>query len=93
LFSSLNDRDGHVVKMFKQFAMCNSSPATAVRMLHAMGDRLCDRQLVSNIFNKANAALFEEMGVDTTATKAQQLVDYILHNPIVNGAILLHDTN
>jgi hypothetical protein len=31
------------------------------------------------------------MGVDTTAKKAQQLVDFILHNPIANGVILLHD--
>jgi hypothetical protein len=73
--------------------MCNSSPATAVGMLHAMGDRIYDIQMVSNIFNKANAALFEETGVDTTATKARQLVDYIMHNPIVNGVILLHDPN
>jgi hypothetical protein len=67
--------DEHIVKMVKQFAMCNSSPATAVRMLNAMGDRLYDRQMVSNIFNKVNSALLEKMGVDTTATKAQQLVD------------------
>jgi hypothetical protein len=50
--------DENVVKMLKQFAICNSSPATAVRMLHAMDDRLYERQMVSNIFNKANAALF-----------------------------------
>jgi hypothetical protein len=91
--SSLNDMDEHSVKMVKHFAMCNSSPVTAVRMLHTMGDRLYERQMVSNIFNKANDALLEEMGVDRTATKAQHLVDYILHNPIVNGFILLHDSN
>jgi hypothetical protein len=73
--------------------MCNSSPATFVRMLHTMGDRLYDRQMVSNIFNKVNAALLEEMGVDTSAMKAKQLFDYILHNPIVNGVILLHYPN
>jgi hypothetical protein len=58
-----------------------------------MGDRLYDGQMVSNIFNTVNAALLEEMGIDTTATKAQQLVDYILHNPIVDGVILLHNPN
>jgi hypothetical protein len=77
------------VKMVKQFTMCNSSPATAVKMLHTMGGRLYDRQMVSNIFNTANAVLLEEMGVDTTAMKAQQLVDYILYNTIVNGVIIL----
>jgi hypothetical protein len=90
LFSIRNDMDEHVVKMIKQFAICNSSPATAIRMLHAMGDRLYERQTVSTIFNKTNAALLDEMGADTTATKAQPLVNYILHNPIVNGVILLH---
>jgi hypothetical protein len=83
--------DEHVVKMVKQFAMCNSSLATAVRMLHAMCHRLYNHQVVSNIFKKANAALLEEIGVDTTATKAQLIFNYIMHNPIVNGVILLHD--
>jgi hypothetical protein len=46
LFSSRNDMDEHVVKMVKQFAMCNSSAATAVRMLHVMGGRLYDHQMV-----------------------------------------------
>jgi hypothetical protein len=32
LFSSQNDIDEHVVKMVKQFAICNSSPATAARI-------------------------------------------------------------
>jgi hypothetical protein len=52
LFSSRNDMDEHVVKMVKQFAMYNSSPTTAVRMLHTMGDRLYDRQMVSNILTR-----------------------------------------
>jgi hypothetical protein len=93
LLSSQNDMDQHVVKMVKKNEICNSSPTTSVRMLHAMGDRLYDHQVVSNIFIKVNAALLEEMGVDTTTTKAQQLVIYILHTPIVNGVILLHDPN
>jgi hypothetical protein len=67
--------DQHVVKMVNQFAIFNSLPTTSVRILHAMGDRLYDHQMVSTIFNKVNAALLEEMGVDTAATKAQQLVD------------------
>jgi hypothetical protein len=33
------------------------------------------------------------MGVDKNATKSQQLVDYKLHNPVVNEVILLHDPN
>jgi uncharacterized protein involved in tellurium resistance len=33
------------------------------------------------------------MGVDKTSKKAKQLVDYILHNQIVNGVILIHDPN
>jgi hypothetical protein len=52
LFRSGNDMDEHVVKMVKQFAMYNSSPTTAVRMLHTMGDRLYDRQMVSNILTR-----------------------------------------
>jgi hypothetical protein len=54
---------------------------------------LYDCHMVSTIFNKVNAALLEEMVVDAIVMKAQQLVDYIMHNPIVNAVILLHDPN
>jgi hypothetical protein len=67
--------DEHVEKMVKQFAMMNYSPSTCVRMLHRMDDRLYDAQTVANIFNKAKKSLLEEKGVDTSSTKAQQLVD------------------
>jgi hypothetical protein len=38
-------------------------------------DRLYDVQTVANIFNKAKKSLLEEKGVETSSTKAQQLVD------------------
>jgi hypothetical protein len=81
--------DEHVEKMVKQFAMTNSSPSTCVRMLHRIDDRLYDVQTVANIFNKANKSLFEEKGVDTLSTKAQQLVDYLMTNPDTNASSAL----
>jgi hypothetical protein len=83
--------DEHVEKMMKQFAMTNSSPSTCVRMLHRMDDRFCDVQTVANIFNKEKNILLEENGVDTSTTKAQQLVDYLMTNPDTNAVIVIHD--
>jgi hypothetical protein len=71
--------------------MTNSSPSTCVRMLHRMDDRLYDVQTVANIFNKAKKILLEEKGVDTSSTKAQQLVDYLMTNPDTNAVIVIHD--
>jgi hypothetical protein len=83
--------DEHVDKMVKQFRMTNSSPSTCVWMLHRMDDRLYDIQTVANISNKAKKSLLEEKGVDTSSTKAQQLVDYIMTNPDTNAVIVIHD--
>jgi hypothetical protein len=83
--------DEHVEKMVKQFAMTNASPSTCVRMLHRMDDHLYDVQTVSNIFNKAKKSLLEENGVDTSSTKAQQLVDYLVTNPDTNSVISIYD--
>jgi predicted house-cleaning NTP pyrophosphatase (Maf/HAM1 superfamily) len=33
----------------------------------------------------------EEKGVDTSSTKAQQLVDYLMTNPDANAVIVIHD--
>jgi hypothetical protein len=74
-----------------QFAMTNASHSTCVRMLHRMDERLYDVQTVANIFNKAKKGLLEENGVDTSSTKAQQLIDYIMTNPNPNYVIVLHD--
>jgi hypothetical protein len=44
------------------------------------------------IFNKAKKSLLEgEKGVDTSSTKAQQLVDYRMTNPDTNAVIVIHD--
>jgi hypothetical protein len=83
--------DEHVEKMVKQFAMTNASPSTCVRMLHRMDDRVYDVQTVAQIFNKAKKSLFEEKGVDTSSTKAQQLVNYLITNPDTNAVIVIHD--
>jgi hypothetical protein len=83
--------DEHVRKMVKQFAMTNASPSTCVRMLHRMEDRLYDVQTIANIFNKAKKCLLEEKGVDTSSTKAQQLIDYLMTNPNTNYVIVIHD--
>jgi hypothetical protein len=91
VLSSRTDMDEHVEKMVKQFAMTNSSPSTCVRMLHRMDDRLYDVQTVANIFNKAKKSLLEEKGVDTSSTKAQQLVDYLMTNTDTNAVIVIHD--
>jgi len=91
VFSSRTDMDEHVEKMVKQFAMTNSSPSTCVRMLHRMDDRLYDVQTVANIFNNAKKSLLGEKGVDTSSTKAQQLVDYLMTNPDTNAVIVIHD--
>jgi predicted house-cleaning NTP pyrophosphatase (Maf/HAM1 superfamily) len=48
-------------------------------------------QTVANTFNKANNSLLEEKGVDTSSTKAQQLVDYLMTNPDTNAVIVIHD--
>jgi hypothetical protein len=85
------DMDEHVEKMVKQFAMTNASPSTCFRMLHRMDDRLYDVQTVSNIFNKAKKSLLEEKGVDTSSTKAQQLIDFLMTNPNTNSVIVIHD--
>jgi hypothetical protein len=91
VFSSRTDMDEHVEKIVKQFAMTNSSPSTCIRMLHRMDDRLYDVQTVANIFNKAKKSLLEEKGVDTSSTKAQQLVDYLMNNPDTNSVTVIHD--
>jgi hypothetical protein len=83
--------DEHVEKMVKQFAMTNSSPSTCVRMLHRMYDRLYDVHTIVNIFNTAKNSLLEENGVDTSSTKAQQLVDYLMTNPDTHAVIVIHD--
>jgi hypothetical protein len=83
--------DEHIEKMVKEFAMTNSSPSTCVRMLHRMDDRLYDVNTVSNIFNKAKKSLLEEKGVDTSSTKAQKLVDYLMTNSATNAVIVIHD--
>jgi hypothetical protein len=91
VFSSRTDMDEHVEKMVKQFAMMNASPSTCVRMLHTMDDRLYDVQTVANIFNKAKKSLLEEKRVDTSSTKAQQLIDFLMTNPNTNSVIVTHD--
>jgi hypothetical protein len=91
VFSSRTDMDEHVEKMVKQFAMTNSSPSTCIRMLHRMDDRLYDVQTVANIFYKTKKSLLEEKGVDTSSTKAQQLVDYLMTTPDTNAVIVIHD--
>jgi hypothetical protein len=91
VFSSRTDMDEHVEKMVKQFAMTNSSPSDCVRMLDRMDDRLYDVQTFANIFNKAKKSLLEEKGVDTSSTKAQQLVDFLMTNPDTNAVIVIHD--
>jgi hypothetical protein len=91
VFSSRTDMDEHVEKMVKQFAMTNSSRSTCVRMLHRMDDRQYDVQTVVNISNKAKKSLLEEKEVDTSSTKAQQLVDYLMTNPDTNAVIVIHD--
>jgi hypothetical protein len=83
--------DKHVGKMVNQFAMTNSLPSTCVRMLHRMDDHLYDVQSIASIFNKAKKSLLEEKGVDTSSTKAQQLVDYRMTNPDTNAVIIIHD--
>jgi hypothetical protein len=84
--------DEHVEKMVKQFAMTNSSPSTTcVRMLHWMDDHLYDVHTVANVFNKSKKSLLEEKRVDTSSTKAQQLVDYLMTNPDTNAVIVIHD--
>jgi hypothetical protein len=91
VFSRRTDMDEHVEKMVKQFAMTNSSPSTCVWMLHRIDDRLYDVQTVANICNKAKTILLEEKGVDTSSTKAQQLVDCLITNPDTNALIVIHD--
>jgi hypothetical protein len=91
VFSRRTDMNEHVEKMVKQFAMTNSSPSTCVRMLHMMDDRLYEVHTVVNIFNKAKKSLLEEKGADTSSTKAQQLVDYLMTNPDTNAVIVIHD--
>jgi hypothetical protein len=91
VFSSRTDMDEHVEKMVKQFAMMNSSPSTCVRMLHRMDDHLYDVQTDANIFNKAKKSVLEEKGVDTSSTKAQQLVDYLMTHSDTNAVIVIHD--
>jgi hypothetical protein len=66
---------------------------TCVRMLHRMDDRLYDVQTVANIFNKAKKSLLEEKGADTSSTKAQQLLDYLMTNPDTNAVIVIHDSS
>jgi hypothetical protein len=83
--------DEHVEEMVKQFEMMNSSPSTCVWMLHRMDDRLYDVQTFANIFNKSKKNLLEENGVDTSSTKAQQLVVYLMTNPDTNAVIVIHD--
>jgi hypothetical protein len=83
--------DEHVEKMVKKFAMTNYSPSTCVRMLNRMNDCLYDVQTFANISNKAKKSLLEEKGVDTSSTKAQELVDYIMTNPDINAVIVIHD--
>jgi hypothetical protein len=91
VFSSRTNMDEHVEKMVKQFAMTNASPSTCVRMLHWMDDRLYDVQTIANIYNKAKKGLLEEKGVDTSSTRAQQLIDYLMTNPNTNSVIVIHD--
>jgi hypothetical protein len=91
VFSSRTDMDEHVEKMVKQFAMMNASPSTCVRMFHRMDDRLYDVQTVANIFNTVKKGLLEEKGVDTSSTKAQQLIDFLTTNPNTNSVIVIHD--
>jgi hypothetical protein len=90
VFSSRTGMDEHVEKMVKQFAMTSSSPSTCVRMLHRMDNRLYDVQTVANIFNKAKNSLLEEKGVDTSSTKAQQLMHYLMINPDTNAVFFIH---
>jgi hypothetical protein len=35
--------------------------------------------------------LLEEKGVDTTSTKAQQIVEFLMTNPDTNKVIVVHD--
>jgi hypothetical protein len=85
------DMDEHVEIMVKQFAMMNASPSTSVIMLHCMEDRLYGVQTVANILNKAKKGLLEEKGVDTSSTKAQQLIGFLMTNPNPNSVIVIHD--
>jgi hypothetical protein len=87
------DMDKHVEKMVKQFAMMNASPSTCVRMLHRMDDRLYDVQTVANTSDNAKNILLEEKGVDTSSTKAQQLIDFLMTNPNPNSVIIIHDSS
>jgi hypothetical protein len=91
VFGSRTDMDEHMEKMVKQFAMMNTSLSACVCMFHRVEDHLYDVQTVANIFKKAKKSLLEEKGVDTSSTKAQQLVDYLMINPDTNAVIVIHD--
>jgi hypothetical protein len=93
VFSSGINVDEHMENMVKQFTMTHSSLSTCVWMLHMMDNCLYDVQTVANICNKAKTSLLEEKGADTTSTKAQQLVDFLLTNPNRNAVIVIRDTS
>jgi hypothetical protein len=60
-------------------------------MMHSMDVRLYDVQTAANILNKAKQSLFEEKGVDTTSTKCQKLVDFLMTNIYTNTVIVIRD--
>jgi hypothetical protein len=91
VFSSRTDIEEQVEKMVKQFEMTNSYTSTCLGMLHRIDDRLYDVQTVANIFITSKKSMLEEKGVDTSSTKAQQLIDYTMTNPGTHAVIFIHD--
>jgi hypothetical protein len=77
--------------MIKDFEVANVNPSTASRLLHQMEDRVYDPKAISNIIAKAHKTWLSDRGINTRATSAQVLIDYITVSPGTSCVFLLHD--
>jgi hypothetical protein len=89
--SFLNSGGNEMFEQGNKVTCSITSNSTCVRMLHMMDERLYDVQTVANIFNKTKMGLLEEKVVDTSSTKAQKHIDFLVTNPITNSVIVIHD--
>jgi hypothetical protein len=77
--------------MIKDFEVANVKPSTASCLLHQMEDGVYDPKGISNVTAKAQRTWLSDRGINTKATSAQVLIDYLTVSPDTSCVFLLHD--
>jgi hypothetical protein len=77
--------------MINDFEVANVKPSTDSRLFHQMEDHVYDPKDISNVIAKAQKTWLSDRGINTKASSAQVLIDYLTVSPDNSCVFLLHD--